>query len=136
MKKILMVCMIVVSCFLLNGCGNTTNNNGGNKEISRVDKFENMLKENSITYDKLEEENPRDGVIKSNLYYLDDDSILILYVYDTESEVYKQVKEEGTMDNLDVAGQFFVIRNGDMAITFEGECKYSALITEKFEALK
>lgn len=122
--------LTICSCFLLTGCS------WQNKSELSVSSFEEILKQNNITYSKLNEEKPREGIKETYYFYFDDETMLNLYVFDTKSDLYKQVKKDGTMNNTDIGGEFFVTLNKNLAISFEGDSKYKALITEKFEALK
>lgn len=127
MKKIIVGLLVVCSCFLLTGCVN----NG-----LTVNNFENMLKENNITFEKIENENPREGLKKEYNYYFNDDSMLKLFVFDTNSDLYKQAKKDNMIDEVGVDAKIAVTLNENLGISFEGNSNYKVLIKDQFEKIK
>lgn len=129
MKKAFTFFLLVCSIFLLSGCGVKTAGNKG------VNEFENMLKENKITYDKMENENPQKGLKKEYYYYFDDESMVKLLVFDTSSDLYKQAKEENMINEAGIDAKTAVTVNENFGISFASESAYKVLIKDKFENL-
>ena len=127
MKRILLFLLATGLVFLLSGC--TTKNYS-------VSDFESMLNNNNISFEKVKDESPDDGIKELYYYYFDDESVLQLFIFDTKSDLYKSVKKDGFLEYTTTDYKVYLTLNGNMGITFDGNSNYKSLITTKFEEMK
>ncbi len=129
MKKIFIAVIVMFSFLILfTGCKS--------KKEYTYSNFEKMLKENNINFEKVEDKSPEEGIKNLYYYYFDDESVLQLFVFDTKSDLYKSIKENGYFDYESPYYRVYLTLNENIGITFDGNSNYKSLITTKFKEIK
>ncbi len=126
-KFLLVIIIILVLLFAYNGF------NG--KTFSESD-FEKVLENNNINFEKIEIKNSKNGIEKMLNYYFDDESVLNLYVFDKDSELYKKVKKNEYISDSEMDNKIFLTINQNLGISFENNSIYKGIIIDGFEKMK
>lgn len=82
-----------------------------------VTKFDTELAKNNIDFEKIKLVNPEHNSDETYYYYLNDDSVFVLYVFDTNSETYKDIIKNGYISSSEgVVEQIEIEYNSGLVI--------------------
>ena len=117
-KKILPF-MIIIILVTLCACEKKTTNSSENEIISSKDpiiQFDEGLTKKGIDFKKLELETPQNGSEKTVYYYFDDNSQLSVYLFDTNSEKYQEILDNGYITYEGTEQSIEIIANKGLVI--------------------
>lgn len=117
-KNLLPFLLLVI---LVLTCACDKNQSNSSAEISEntdlVTKFDAELAKNNIDFEKIKLVNPEHNSDETYYYYLNDDSVFVLYVFDTNSETYKDIIKNGYISSSEgVVEQIEIEYNSGLVI--------------------
>lgn len=117
-KNLLPFLLLVI---LVLTCACNKNQSNSSAEISEntdlVTKFDAELAKNNIDFEKIKLVNPEHNSDETYYYYLNDDSVFVLYVFDTNSETYKDIIKNGYISSSEgVVEQIEIEYNSGLVI--------------------
>lgn len=117
-KNLLPFLLLVI---LVLTCACDKNQSNSSAEISEntdlVTKFDTELAKNNIDFEKIKLVNPEHNSDETYYYYLNDDSVFVLYVFDTNSETYKDIIKNGYISSSEgVVEQIEIEYNSGLVI--------------------
>lgn len=123
MKKF--TCYLLAIILLLTcGCGKKASQdeiNSITKQISvstgQVEKLDDKLKENNITFEKIELKGNDKGALKCYYYYFSNDNVIVLYEFSESNKNYKKIAANGYIKEKDVDETTYVITHKGLVLT-------------------
>ncbi len=117
-KNLLPFLLLVI---LVLTCACDKNQSNSSAEISEntdlVTKFDAELAKNNIDFEKIKLVNPEHNSDETYYYYLNDDSVFVLYIFDTNSETYKDIIKNGYISSSEgVVEQIEIEYNSGLVI--------------------
>lgn len=149
MKKFLilfiLLLLIVGSIFLVTwylsntetkGDNNTNNDTSNVKTKSKFEQFESALTEKGLTFEKITKSAPMVGAKEGYGYIFDEDSSVELYLFETSSDAYKNVKSSGNITIESMGITMPVDINNGIVIYYNGDVSNKTEIVNIFKSLK
>ena len=137
LKKIMPIIVLVLT-IMITGCGREkVDYNQTSTDINRINLFDVELEKQKIDFNKIKLEGTDKSSGEIYYYYLKDDEVFIVHLFDPSQEEYKKIEKQGYITSKGgIKTNTDVICNNGLVLEQESNVESFAKIIEKFKSVK